>query len=356
MELKISKGGMFTTIQDLGRWGHQSEGVPVAGAMDLEALRLGNTMLGNDENAAALEVTILGPEIAVAGEGPVLFAGADAGFAVNGRAIGSWKIAALKDGDILSFGAPKLGCRGYLCFSGGIDVPVVMGSRSTYTRAKIGGYQGRVLKPGDMLKTGEPCAVWRRLTGFALPESLYPDYSQEKPLKILTGLQEDAFTKEGVETLFSSEYTISTETDRMGSRLEGPAIKHGEKGADIVSDGIPMGAVQIPGHGTPIAMLADRQTTGGYTKIGVLTPASIQMLVQRLPGSKVRFERASMQEAIDELRKTRDAVLEIRRLRASFISTPVVPPASPAPDETVKIRQFRLTIDGKGYDVTCEEI
>lgn len=356
MELKINKGGMFTTVQDLGRWGHQSEGVPVAGAMDLEALRLGNTMLGNDENAAALEVTILGPEIAVAGEGLVLFAGADLGFSVNGETVGSWKVAALKDGDVLSFTAPKRGCRGCLCFPGGIDVPVVMGSRSTYTRAKIGGYQGRALKSGDMLKTGEGLAAWRKLAGFTLPEELCPDYSAEKPLKILTGLQEDAFTKEGIETFFSSEYTVSTETDRMGSRLEGPAIKHGEKGADIVSDGIPMGAVQIPGHGTPIAMLADRQTTGGYTKIGVLTPASIQTLVQRLPGLKIRFERASMPEAVAELQKTKNAVSEINRLRASFISAPAVSPASAGFYESLRLRQFKLTVDRKSYDVTCEEI
>lgn len=356
MELNIIKGGMLTTVQDLGRWGHQSEGVPVAGAMDLEALRLGNVMLGNDENAAALEVTILGPEIEACGAGLALFAGADLGFSINGVEIGSWKVAEVKDGDILSFSGPKLGCRGYLCFPGGIDVPVVMGSRSTYTRAGIGGHKGRALKSGDKLRTGEGMASWRRLIGFTLPEALRPDYSPGKTLKILTGLQEDAFTKEGLETLFSSEYTISTETDRMGSRLEGPKVAHGEKGADIVSDGIPMGAVQIPGHGTPIAMLADRQTTGGYTKAGVLSPSSIQSLVQRMPGSKVRFEKCSMQDAIDELHKTRERIQEIKRLCASYISAPEIKPLLGTREEAVKIRRFRLTVDGRSCDVTCEEI
>lgn len=356
MELKITNAGMLTTVQDLGRWGYQSDGVPVAGAMDLEALRFGNAMLGNVENAAALEVTILGPEIVADGEGLALFAGADLGFSLNGAEIGSWTVIAVKSGDVLSFCGPKLGCRGYLCFSGCIDVPVVMGSRSTYTRARIGGYQGRALKRGDLLRTGESPAAWRRLAGFTLPEELRPDYSPDKPLRILTGLQSDAFTEEGLNTLFSSEYTVSVETDRMGSRFEGPKIGHADKSADIVSDAIPLGAVQIPGHGTPIAMLADRQTTGGYTKVGVLSPASIQDLVQRMPGSKIRFEKCSMEDAVADLRKTRDSVLKITRLRASHISAPDIKQPCTGVEETAAIRQFRLTVSGKSCDVTCEEI
>ena len=355
MELKIIKAGMFTSVQDLGRWGHQADGVPVAGAMDLEALRFGNVMLGNAESAAALEVTIIGPEIAVSGEGLVVFSGADLGFCVNGEEYGSWTVAALREGDVLSFTAPKSGCRGYLCFGGGIDVPVVMGSRSTYTRAKIGGYQGRALIAGDTLKTGEQRPAWRKLADFILPLELRPNYSADKPLKILTGLQEEAFTKEGVETLFSSDYTVSTETDRMGTRFEGPKIKHGERGADIVSDGIPMGAVQIPGHGMPISMMADRQTTGGYTKIGVLTPASIQALAQRMPGTKVRFKKATMEEAIAELRHTRDATEKIARLRASAIAA--YKPAAPlSAREQVKYRHFKLTVEGKTHDIAIEEL
>lgn len=358
MDLKINKSGMLTTVQDIGRWGHQSDGVPVSGAMDIEALRFGNTLLGNDENAAALEVTILGPEISVRGEGLALFAGADLGFSVNGGELGSWKAIALKDGDVLSFKGPKNGSRGYLCFSGGIDVPVIMGSRSTYTRAAIGGYQGRALKSGDLLKTGQPYILWRKLDGLSLPSQIIPDYSAGKKLKIVTGLQEDAFTSGGLETLFSSEYTVSTESDRMGCRFEGPKIAHGERGADIVSDGIPMGAVQIPGHGTPIAMLADRQTTGGYTKVGVLTPASIQALVQAMPGSKVRFERASLDEAVGELHKTRDNIRTIVQIRAAFACRPAetAPSAVAAAEQAVKIREFCLTVDGKNFCVTCEEL
>lgn len=358
MKLMVTKGGMFTTVQDLGRWGRQSDGVTVAGAMDIEALRFGNAMIGNDSNAAALEVTILGPEIVADGEGPAVFAGAELGFSVNGREIGSWRVVCLNAGDIISFrrgNSPAPGCRGYLCFGGGIDVPVVMGSRSTHTRAKIGGYMGRALKAGDVLTTGEPHILWRRTAGFTLPGDLRPDYSPEKKLGIVCCLQEEAFTKEGIDTLFSGEYSISADSDRMGARFEGQKIKHCECGADIVSDAIPLGAVQVPGHGTPIAMLADRQTTGGYTKIGVLTPASIQSLVQRLPGAKVSFERVTVERAVAELRATNEAVSKIERLRAQAVSAPELDWAEPD-DAAVRIRRLRMTVDGKSYDVTCEEI
>jgi antagonist of KipI len=257
---------------------------------------------------------------------------------------------ALKDGDVISFKGPKCGCRAYLCFSGGIDVPVVMGSRSTYTRAKIGGYEGRALKAGDVLKTGAADAQWKNAGGFSLPQELRPDYKSDRPLKIITGLQQDAFTEAGLATLFGSEYTVTSESDRMGCRFEGPKIEH-VKGADIVSDAIPLGAVQIPGHGMPIAMLADRQTTGGYTKVGVLTQASIQALVQKIPGAKVRFERISMEEAVAELHAEKTLEDKVVGLRRTWC-------AGPAASEAVRplSGRLRVTVNGVSYDVTCEEI
>lgn len=355
MELIIKKAGMLTSVQDLGRWGYQSSGVPVAGAMDLPALRLGNTMLGNPEDAAALEVTLLGPDIEVRGEGAAVFAGADLGFSVNGKAAGSWNTVLLKDGDVITFKGPKgKGCRGNLCFSGGVDIPSVMGSRSTYMRAKIGGVEGRALKNGDVIKVGEPSPLWKRLCGFQIPEELHMAQDPEAPLALITGLQEDAFTEEGKMLLFESEYTITSESDRMGCRLEGPKIGHTEKGADIVSDAIPLGAVQIPGHGMPIIMLADRQTTGGYTKIGVLSPLSIEALVQKMPGYKVRFRKADVHEGADEQKKIRDAVRMVKELRASHVSRSGI--KSPVPASPPLSTSFKLTLEGKSYDITCEEI
>ncbi len=355
MELIIKKAGMLTSVQDLGRWGYQSSGVPVAGAMDLPALRLGNTMLGNPEDAAALEVTLLGPDIEVRGEGAAVFAGADLGFSVNGKALGSWKAVLLKDRDVITFTGPKgKGCRGNLCFSGGVDIPPVMGSRSTYMRAKIGGVEGRALKNGDVIKVGESSPLWKRLCGFQIPEELHLAQDPEAPLALITGLQEDAFTEEGKMLLFESEYTITAESDRMGCRLEGPKVGHTDKGADIVSDAIPLGAVQIPGHGMPIIMLADRQTTGGYTKIGVLSPLSIEALVQKMPGCKVCFRKADVHYGTEEQRRIKDAVGRVKELRASYVSRFDI--KSPVPASPPLSTSFKLTLEGKSYDITCEEI
>ena len=351
-ELKVRRAGMLTSVQDLGRWGFQSSGVPVAGAMDLPALRLGNAMLGNPEGAAALEVTLLGPELEVCGCGAAVFAGGDLGFSVNGRPVGSWRVVELKDGDVISFTGPKSGCRGNLCFAGGVDVPLVMNSRSTYMRAKIGGFDGRALKNGDVVKIGEPSPLWKRLDGFTLPPGLNPALPPDAPLSLMTGLQEDMFTEEGKSTLFSSEYTITSDSDRMGCRLEGDKIAHSGKSGDIVSDAIPLGAVQVPSHGMPIVMLADRQTTGGYTKIGVLTPLSIEALVQKMPGTAVRFIKASPDDGTAEQMKIADAVRRVNELRCTYVSRPRAAQVSGGLAST----RLRLTIDGREYDVTCEEI
>ena len=350
-ELKVRRAGMLTSVQDLGRWGFQSSGVPVAGAMDLPALRIGNAMLGNPEGAAALEVTLLGPELEVCGGGAAVFAGADLGFSVNGRAVGSWRVVELKSGDVISFTGPKNGCRGNLCFAGGVGVPLVMNSRSTYMRAKIGGFEGRALKNGDVITTGEPSPLWKRLDGFTLPPELNPALPADAPLSLMTGLQEDLFTEKGRATLFSSEYTITSESDRMGCRLDGAKIEH-VKGGDIVSDGVPLGAVQIPSHGMPIVMLADRQTTGGYTKIGVLTPLSIEALVQKMPGSPVRFRKASIDDGTAEQMKIAEAVRRVGELRSTYVSRPRAAQASGG----FASARLRLTVNGKQYEVTCEEI
>ena len=261
--------GMLTTVQDGGRWGYQGKGMPVAGAMDLPSFRLGNILAGNDENEGALEVTLLGPTLFVAeGEGMAAVTGADLGFQVNGRPAPMWTAVAVGAGDVLSFSGPRSGCRAYLCLSGGVDVPPVMESRSTYTRARVGGFQGRALKKGDIVRCGEPLPLWRKCEGLVCPEALRPCYLPDAPLRVVPGPQDDLFTEKGKETFYGSDYAVSNSADRMGYRMDGPEIEH-TGAADIISDAIPLGAVQVPGHGKPIVMLADRQTTGGYTKIGV---------------------------------------------------------------------------------------
>ncbi len=322
LSLNVKKAGMNTTVQDFGRWGHQAMGMPVAGAMDPEALAIANLLAGNDPGEAALEITLLGPTLAVEGEGTVAVAGADLGLTVNGSPAPLWTCLSVTNGDVISFTGPKgKGCRAVLAVSGGIGVPAVMGSRSTYTRAAIGGFEGRALKAGDTVSCGEPPALWRRTVGFRCPEELRPVRDPEAPIRAVPGPQDDAFTEEGLETLFGSTYTITNQADRMGYRLEGPKIVH-KAGADIVSDAIPLGAVQVPGHGQPIVMLADRQTTGGYTKAAVVLTADLAVLAQRLPGETVRFTRSTPEEGARLLAERAHRLAALAQLRSQYRARP----------------------------------
>jgi len=350
--------GMYTTVQDSGRWGYQGNGMPVSGAVDLQSFKCGNILVGNDENDAALEITLAGPELFVEdGEGIAAVSGADAVFFVNGNYHRAWHAVKIQKGDILTFGTPKCGCRYYLCFSGGIDVPLVMGSRSTYSRAGVGGLEGRAIKKGDRIVCGTPRSLWKKCEGFSCPEELQPAISLFDDIRVVPGPQEDLFTPEGVETFYSSEYIITNNADRMGYRLQGPEIRH-VKGADILSDAIPAGAVQVPGHGMPIVMLTERQTTGGYTKIGVICSRDIAALAQRLPGQKVRFKRISLEEAILLAREDRFKLQELRRALAAYRTRPQTIRGRENENSipTKKSGSYILRIDGESFSVSWEEL
>lgn len=351
LSLKITKPGMSTTVQDFGRWGHQAMGMPVAGAMDPEALAVANILAGNETGAAALEITLLGPTLAVEGEGAIAVTGADLGFCVNGTPAPMWTCLPVKTGDILSFSGPKgRGCRAVLAVSGGIDVPPVMGSRSTYVRAGIGGFAGRALKGGDTVACGELPALWRNTFDFSCPEALRPPRDPEAPIRAVPGPQDDAFTEEGLETLFGSTYTITNQADRMGYRLEGPKVAH-VKAADIVSDAIPLGAVQVPGHGQPIVMLADRQTTGGYTKAAVVLTVDLAVLAQRMPGMTVRFTRSTPEEGARLLAERARRLENLLRLRTEYRSRPAT-----APTATSSFGAFRMTLGNYTATVQWQEL
>lgn len=322
MKLRVEKPGALTTVQDLGRWGYQAMGMPVSGTMDAAALQRGNTMMGNPLGSAALEITLMGPTLTVVeGEGAAVITGADLSPALNGVPCANWTVLHLKEGDVLSFGAPWWGLRAYLCLAGGIEVPVVMGSRCTYMKTATGGFQGRALKAGDMLNTGEPWILWRNTLDFTCPAQLKPAYDPERPLNIVLGLQSDAFTPQGIETLLNESYEVSPSADRMGYRLEGPEIEHIGK-PDIISDGIPMGAVQVPGNGKPIVLMADRQTTGGYTKIGVICAFDVARLAQRLPGAPVRFAAITQEDGVALARAEAAAIAELRQHLYSWTARP----------------------------------
>jgi biotin-dependent carboxylase-like uncharacterized protein len=349
VKLLIEKPGMFTTVQDLGRRGYQMQGVPVAGAMDGAALRLGNILLGNergpsDPEPAGLEITVLGPSIRVTeGSGCFAVTGAEAGVTKNGLALPCWTVHRADAGDVIAFGPPKGGAsRSYFCVSGGIDVPLVMGSRSTCTRGKFGGHEGRVLKAGDVLSTGSPDAFQAECEGLSCPPHLRPPRDPDAPLRVIPGPQDDLFTEEGIAAFYSSEYVITNSADRMGFRMDGPVISH-KKGADIISDAICPGSVQVPGYGQPIVMLADRQTTGGYAKIATVCAVDVENLAQRLPGGKVRFEKITVEAAVALLRREEELLGRVRLLRATWRA------ATPARRGTLGVR-----VDGRPHRVEWE--
>lgn len=309
--LRVIEPGLLTTVQDLGRYGYQRFGVPVSGAMDDFALRAANLMVGNEEGAAALELTVLGPTLDFDSDTSIAITGGDLSPALNDEPVPLWETVNVPAGGRLSFGGARDGLRSWLAVAGGIDVPIVMGSRSTYVRGKIGGLQGRALAAGDTLSTLGPsdgANVVRRL-----PEDfLAPSYGNSHQLRVVLGPQDEAFTKDAVSTLLGSTYSVSMDQDRMGCRLEGPALEH-RSGPDIVSDGSPLGAVQVPGDGTPIVLLADRGTTGGYTKIATVIDADVGLLAQAMPGDEVTFNAVSIDDAQSVLRERRAVLRAIEQ-------------------------------------------
>jgi antagonist of KipI len=298
--IEVVDGGMLTTVQDLGRFGYQRYGVPTSGALDLFALRAANRLVGNRDEAAGLELTIVGPRLRFLAMATIAVTGADLGARLGDRTVPLWESVVVESGAELWFTGPQCGVRGYLAIAGGVDVPPVLGSRATYTRSKLGGLEGRPLAAGDILHvTGErPVLPGGTLR---LPAAHRPVPSHAHVLRVVLGPQDDRFTAAGIETLLSSTYTVTPQSDRMGSRLAGPRIEH-LHGPDIVSDGTPLGAVQVAGDGAPIVLLADRGTAGGYTKIATVIGPDIPKLAQAAPGDIVTFERVSLDAAYQAVR------------------------------------------------------
>ena len=308
---EVLQPGPLTTVQDLGRHGWQQYGVPPSGAIDDYAFRIGNLLVGNEESAASLEITFVGCQLRVLEDTVIALTGADLGPTLNGDPIPMWETFPVSRGDKIAFLRLKTGCRAYLAVAGGIDVPRVMASAATYVRAGIGGFEGRALRSGDILRTveGAPPPLRARV-----PREYRPDYGGQIELRVILGPQDDCFTAEGIRTFLRSEYTISVQADRMGCRLEGPQIQH-RAGADTISDGIPLGAVQVPGNGLPIILLVDRQTTGGYTKIATIVSTEIPKLAQAKPGDKVRFTQVSEKRARTALTEEyEERILAMKRL------------------------------------------
>ena len=340
--ITIIKPGLLTTIQDSGRWGYQAYGMPVAGAMDRYAYNIANIMVGNDCNAAVLEMTVLGATLRFDHAAWASLCGADMQGTLNGENIKNWSSFYIAAGSELTFGYAAHGCRSYLAVHGGIDVPLVLGSRSTYTRAGVGGVDGKALQVGSTLVVGKQ-QVDLTMQLRTLPTAFIPQYSSELTVRVLLGPQDDLFAEQGITTFFNSEYTISAEADRMGYRLEGPPIKH--RGApDIISDALCQGAIQVPGHGMPIVMMADRATTGGYAKIGTVIGPDLTWLAQAKPGDLVRFIQCYDDEAVGALQGEQDSYKQIE----TWMTT--------AQHKLMNGKPFKITINGQCYDVQVEEV
>lgn len=314
MGIRVLKGGMQTTVQDLGRTGYQSQGFSVAGAMDVRSFKIANLLLDNPMNEAMLEFTLIGPTLEFTSATIIAITGGDFSPTVNGEPVPMYTALYINKGDVLKFQSARTGSRGYVAFSSYLDIPVVMGSRCTNLKSEIGGFKGRKLQAGDYIGF----RIKRRYLPYFLSRKLdINEFDQEEiTLRVILGPQDDLFSKQGIETFLNSEYTVTSDFDRMGCRLEGPYIAP-KKTSDIISDGIALGSIQVPSHGKPIILLSDRQTTGGYAKIATVASVDIPKLAQRKTDHKVRFEAITVEEAqklyVDEMNEFSRMVKQIHQ-------------------------------------------
>ena len=298
-EIRVQEPGLFTTEQDLGREGFGAMGVSASGAADAISLRLGNRMVGNHEGAAGLEMTLLGGTF-IFPEGALLaLTGSDFGAALDGKPVELWSSFEAKAGQTLRLGPTRTVARCYLCVRGGIEEKLFLGSASTHILSGLGGHEGRALRKGDVLKIGrENGAIQeRRLTERALKE-LQP----RRILRVTEGPQSDWFLESARRLFFESRYRVAEESNRMGIRLEGATVPV-PSGGEMISEGVSLGAIQVPEGGKPIILFVEQQTTGGYPKIANVISADFHSLGQLRPRDEIRFERVDSETARALLRE-----------------------------------------------------
>ena len=342
--IKILDAGLLTTVQDLGRYGFQRYGVSASGVMDEYSAKIANKLVGNKVGEAVLETTLKGVQIEFLQNTAVAITGGNCDVTLNGTKIELWQSYLVNRGDILKMGICRSGLRNYLAFAGGIDIPIIMNSKSTNLKAKVGGFNGRKLMTGDILSVG----VGSLETPLTLNKHYIPTYSKDIKVGVILGQQDDYFTEAGIKTFLNETYTVTQESDRMGIRLSsvsGATIEH-KNGADIISDGITFGAIQVPGSGQPIVMMADRQTTGGYTKIGNVISSDLAKLAQATPGTKVKFVEYTLEQAVQAI-KNNDIIINNQNSYVSPIKEEVVDNSS---------RDYRIKINNKIFELKVERI
>lgn len=294
--LEITKPGLLTSVQDLGRHGHQAAGVPVAGPMDTFSHRLANHLVGNDPDAATLEITLIGPEVLVEADTTMAIVGALFEVTCDGRPVPMGASFGMQRGQRLKFGRIVQGARAYLAVAGGLLTGVVLGSRATHLVSRMGGVEGRALRAGDRLPVQDrtESRPSRKANGLTLPTG------GRARLRMIAGPQDSWFHPDSLKALAGVSFRISPRSNRMGYRLEGPPLVRTQDG-ELISEPVGMGAIQVPSAGEPILLMADRQTAGGYPKVGHVISADLPLAAQLAPGDFIELILCSRPEAVAAL-------------------------------------------------------
>jgi antagonist of KipI len=301
MNAVVTRAGFLTSVQDLGRTGFRQFGVSTSGALDSFALRVANLLVANDEGAAGLEITLGGLQLRFEDERIVAWCGGEFDVQIGSRALLAGHVAHLQAGDELKFGSAQIGCRCWLAISGGIDVPVILGSRSTDLRANFGGLEGRTLRDGDQLSLGEfrqseTTAATAGISSWTAPHDWASPANRHPSLRFIRGVDWNRFNDVTIQRFTQHEFTVSLDSDRMGVRFDGSELKR-EDETDLISEAVAPGTIQVPPSGKPILLLGDCQTIGGYPKIAHVITVDLAIAAQLRAGDGVRFFEVSLQDA-----------------------------------------------------------
>jgi antagonist of KipI len=302
----IQMPGLFTTVQDLGREGYGPLGVSPSGAADPISLRIGNRLVGNSEGIAALEMTLVGGAFTFEAAALIALTGADFGASIDSVPLPVWSSVEVLPGQTVALGASRSGARAYLCVQGGIAAALFLGSASTHVLSGLGGFEGRALRKGDRLELGAGIPAVRKKR---LAPKMLERFQPRKVIRVTDGPQSDWFADSAWQTFCDGAFRITEQSDRMGIRLEGPSIPL-DSSREMITEGVSLGAVQVPPSGQPIILFVDQQTTGGYPKIANVISADVHSLGQLRPRDLIRFERIEMSVA-------RSLLLEQEALLAS---------------------------------------
>jgi len=297
--IEVRAPGLLTTVQDLGREGFGPMGVSASGAADSVALRIGNRLAGNAENAPGLEMTLMGGTFGFPERAVVALTGSDFGATLDDVPVEMWNSIEVRPGQTLQMGPTRSGARCYLCVRGGIDVKLFLGSASTHLLSGLGGFEGRALRKGDVLKIGTAGGIFRTFRNATIQAKAVAQLAPRKTLRVTPGPQSDWFSDGERESFYKNAYRVTEESNRMGLRLEGRALA--SAGGEMISEGVSLGAVQITAAGLPIILFVEQQTTGGYPKIANVITADLGSLAQLKPRDEIRFERVDVETAREVL-------------------------------------------------------